>query len=209
MADTSFVGDSAATLGASLMRLRTDEDARQRAVRRAATAVVVAALHVVFILLLIQADLIPALHPKMPTEAPLLWLFLPKAPGTPKVEQRRSLKETPREAPVITSLPITLPPPTRSDAIDPGLLIGQALACGANSFEYLSRLSQARCKRVPWNYRVEADGTVVLDTHYKPPEPKPTPADIMARERYRAPVCPENVDPNAPCLAKIIPDSSR
>jgi hypothetical protein len=208
VADTSFVGESAATLGASLVHFRIDEDARQRAARRAATAVVVAALHVVFILLLIQADWIPALHPKSPTEAPLLWLLLPKAPGTPKVEQRRSLKETPREAPVIYSLPITLPP-QRSDATDPALLLGQALACGANSFEYLAPQAQARCKRVPWNYRVEADGTVVLDTHYKPPEPKPAPADIMARERYRAPVCPENVDPNAPCLAKIIPDSSR
>jgi hypothetical protein len=203
VADTSFVGESAATLGASLMRLRTDEDARQRAARRAATAVVVAALHVVFILLLIQADWIPGLRQKSPSEAPLLWLLLPKAPGTPKIEQRRSLKETPREAPVIYSLPITLPRP-QPDAVDPALAIGQALACGANSFEYLTPQAQARCKRVPWNYRVERDGTVVLDTHYKRPEPKPTPADVLAHERYTAPSCPEYVDPNAPCISGII-----
>jgi hypothetical protein len=203
VADTFFVGKSAATLAASLMRLRTDEDARLRAVRRCVAAAAVAVLHAALIFVLLQADWIPGLLTKPPTEAPLLWLLLPKAPGTPKVEQQRSLKGTPREAPVIYSLPITLPPP-RSDAIDPGLLLGQALACGANSFEYLTPQGRANCRRPPWNYTYARDGTIILNTQYKRPEPKPTPADVLAHERYTAPSCPENVDPNAPCISGII-----
>jgi hypothetical protein len=186
------------------MRLRADEDARRRAVRRCAVAAVVAALHAALIFFLIQADWIPGLRPRLPIKAPLLWLLLPKAPGTPKVEQQRSLKETPRVAPVIYSLPITLPPPPRSDAIDPALALGQALACGANSYEYLTPQGRANCRRPPWTYTYAKDGTIVLNTQYQRPEPKPTPADVLAHERYTAPSCPEYVDPNAPCISGII-----
>jgi hypothetical protein len=102
------------------------------------------------------------------------------------------------------SLPITLPP--SPNAIDPGLLLGQALACGANSFEYLTPQGRANCRRPPWNYTYARDGTIVLNTQYKPPEPKPTPAEVMQLERYTTPECPTNVDPNAPCLSKILPN---
>jgi hypothetical protein len=185
------------------MRRRTDEDARERAVQRGVAAVAVAVLHVALIFVLIQADWIPGLHPRSPAEAPLLWLLLPKAPGTPKVVQQRSQKEAGREAPRFYSLPITLPP--APNAIDPALALGQALACGANSFEYLTPQGRASCRRPPWNYTYARDGTIVLNTQYKPPEPKPTPAEVMQHEQqYTAPSCPEYVDPNAPCISGII-----
>jgi hypothetical protein len=204
VADTSFVGEPAATLAASLMRLRTDEDAHLRVVRRCVAAAAVAALHVAFIFMLIQADWIPGLNIKPPSEPPLLWLLLPKAPGVPEAvqQQQHSQKEAPRENPIFYSLPITLPP--APNAIDPALALGQALACGANSFEYLTPQRRANCRRPPWNYTYARDGTIVLNTQYKRPEPKPTPADVLAHERYTAPSCPENVDPNAPCISGII-----
>ena len=202
MADTSFVGESAATLAASLMRLRTDEEARRLALRRGAAAAAVGVLHVAFIFMLIQTELISSLHIRPHAEPPLLWLLLPRAPGAPKVMQQRSQKEAPYERPAFYSLPITLPP--SPNAIDPGLLLGQALACGANSFEYLTPEGRARCRRPPWNFTYARDGTIILDTQYRRPEPKPTPAEVLAHERYTAPSCPESVDPNAPCISGII-----
>ena len=186
------------------MRLRTDEDARNRTLRRGGAAVAVAALHILFIFVLLQMQWIPGLRVRPPTEAPLLWLLLPKAPGTPKIVPKSAQKEAPSETPpMIYSLPITLPPPPNA-ITDFGLALGRALACGANSFEYLSPQAQARCKSVPWHYKFDRYGTIVLDTQYKPPEPKPTPAEVMQLERYTAPSCPEYIDPNAPCLSRII-----
>ena len=205
MADTSFVGESATALAAFLTRLKTDEEARKRAQRRGGAAALVAVLHISVIFFLLQADWIPRVRARPPAEAPLLWLLLPKAPGVPKAiqqQQQHSQKEAPREKPIFYSLPITLPP--RPDAIDPGLLLGQALACGASSFEYLTPQGRANCRRPPWNYTYARDGTIVLNTQYKRPEPKPTPADVLAHERYTAPSCPEYVDPNAPCISSNI-----
>jgi hypothetical protein len=184
------------------MRLRTDEDARRRAMRRAVAAVAVAVLHVAFIFLLFHADWIVDLRTRPLTEPPLLWLLLPKAPGAPKVVQLRSQKEGQHERPAFFSLPITLPP--SPNAIDPGLLLGEALACGANSFEYLTPQGRSNCRRPPWNFTYARDGTIILNTQYRRPEPKPTPAEVLAHERYTAPSCPEYVDPNAPCLSRII-----
>jgi hypothetical protein len=164
----------------------------------------VAVLHILVIFLLLQADWIPVVRARPPAEAPLLWLLLPKAPGTSKPEQQRSQKPASREAVKVYTLPITLPPPSPNAITDPALALGRALACEANSFEYLTPEGRASCRRPPWNYRYDKDGMIVLDTQYKPPEPKPTNADIMARQRIEGPVCPENVDPNAPCLSSVI-----
>ena len=170
--------------------------------RRGVAAVAVAVLHAAFILFLIQADWIADLRTRPPAEPPLLWLFLPKSPGVPKAAPQRSQKEAPHERPAFFSLPITLPP--SPNAIDPGLLLGQALACGANSFEYLTPVGRLNCRRPPWNFTYTNDGTIILNTQYRRPEPKPTPAEVLAHERYTAPSCPESVDPNAPCISGII-----
>ena len=170
--------------------------------RRGGAAIAVAVLHVLFVFMLIEASWIPSLRTKPPAQVTLLWLLLPKAPGVPKAPQQRSQKEVAEPPPAHFSLPITLPP--SPDAIDLGLALGRALACGANSFEYLTPQGRASCRRIPWNYTYARDGTIILDTQYKRPEPKPTPADVLAHERYTAPSCPEYVDPNAPCISSII-----
>jgi len=61
----------------------------------------------------------------------------------------------------------------------------------ANSYEYLSPLGRANCKRPPWNFTYDQYGDIVLNTHFQrpPPEPKPSNADIMARQRIEGPAC--------------------
>ena len=205
MADTSFVGESATALAAFLTRLKTDEEARKRAQRRGGAAALVAVLHISVIFFLLQADWIPRVRARPPAEAPLLWLLLPKAPGMSKLEQQRSQKPAAREAPKVYTLPITLPPPSPNNAItDPALALGRALACEANSFEYLTPEGRANCRRIPWNYRYDKDGMIVLDTHYKPPEPKPTAADIMAHERNTADPCAIAKMSGTECIDKVI-----
>ena len=212
MADTSFVDESATALAEFLTRLRTDGEARRLARRRAIAAAAVAVLHVAFIFVLIYSEWLPGLRVKRPPEAPLLWLLLPRTPGALKIEPKRTTpKETTPEAPTFYTLPIIRLPPQPNAITDPALALGQALACGANSYEYLSPLGRANCKRPPWNFTYDQYGDIVLNTHFQrpPPEPKPSNADIMARQRIEGPACPENVDPNAPCLDKIIHGGGR
>jgi hypothetical protein len=107
-----------------------------------------------------------------------------------------------QEPPAFHSLPITLPP--RPDAIDLGLALGRALACGANSFEYLTPEGRAGCRHPPWNFTYARDGTIILDTQYKRPEPKPTPAEVLAHERYTADPCLAAKAAGTECIDKII-----
>jgi len=207
VADTSFVDESATALAEFLTRLKTDGEARRLARRRAIAAAAVAVLHVVFVLLLIYSEWLPGLRVRRPSEVPLLWLLLPRTPGALKIEPKHTTaKEATEETPTYYTRPVILPPPQPNAITDPALALGQALACGANSYEYLSPLGRANCKRQPWNFTYDQYGDIVLNTQFKrpPPEPKPSSADIMARQRIEGPQCPENVDPNAPCLDKII-----
>ena len=214
MADTSFVDESATTLAEFLTRLKTDAEARNRTRRRAGAALAVAVLHVAFVFVLIYSEWLPGLHARRPAEAPLLWLLLPQTPGVPKLEPKHTTqKESTHETTTIYTLPVLrLPPPPPSNAItDPALALGQALACGANSYEYLTPLARANCKRQPWNFAYDQYGDIVMNTRFQrpPPEPKPSNADIMARQRIEGPSCPENVDPNAPCLDRILHGGGR
>lgn len=207
MADTSFVDESATALAEFLVRLRTDAEERSRTRRRASAAAAVAVLHVLFVLVLLYSEWLPVFHTKRPSEAPLLWLLLPRTPGAEKLEVKHAAtRESTREAPTFYTAPIFLPPPQPNAITDPALALGQALACGANSYEYLTSLGRARCKRQPWTFTYDQYGDIVLNTRFQrpAPPPKPTTADIMARQRLEGPQCPANVDPNAPCLDKII-----
>ncbi|MDE1940219.1 MAG: hypothetical protein KGI68_14455 [Alphaproteobacteria bacterium] len=203
MADTSFVGESAASLVAALTRLRADEGARQRAGRRSAAIIAVIVLHVAFFYVLVLSEWLPSLHTRRAEEAPILWLLLPQAPGAPKVTQEQKQKEPSTDIYRFYTLPIT-PPPPAPNAINPALALGQALACGANSFEYLTPEGRAQCKRAPWHFKYDKDGTIILDAEPRQVvQEKPRNSDIMAHERNTAPNCPKYVDPNAPCLSAI------
>ena len=108
-------------------------------------------------------------------------------------------------APTAITLPI-IPPPVPVETLDPALALGQALACGASSFEYLSPKAQARCKHTPWHYKYDKDGYIVLDATVRPVEPEhnPTGAEAAQHIMNTEDPCPANVDPNAPCLYRVI-----
>lgn len=99
------------------------------------------------------------------------------------------------QAPQIVTAPITLPPvvpapPTTREILES---IGQALACGAGSYETLPALDRARCLHRPWRGKRLANGTEVMDM---PPKPAPTDAlhltggDVLRRQRQTADPCP-------------------
>ncbi|MDE2110269.1 MAG: hypothetical protein KGJ79_03930 [Alphaproteobacteria bacterium] len=203
MADTSFVGESAATLAAILARLKADEGARKRTWWRGAAIIAVIVLHVAFFYVLVLSEWHPSLQAMRAEEAPILWLLLPRAPGAPQITQERKREQPSSDIYKFYTLPIT-PPPPAPNAINPALALGQALACGASSFEYLTPEGRAQCKRVPWHFSFDKDGTIVLDAVPRQVvQEKPRNSDIMAHERNTAPDCPKYVDPNAPCLSAI------
>ncbi len=187
------------------MRPAVDEDARKRAARRAGAAAAAAVFHVLFVILLIESEWFPGLQGRRPAEPPILWLLLPKTAGTPNKLLPHAQKGPEQEVPRFYSLPITLPPPV--NAIDPALALGRALACGANSFEYLTPQGRAQCTLVPWHYKFDRYGTIVLDTQYKPPvpkEPKISGAEALARERNTADPCLAAKSAGTECVDKII-----
>lgn len=207
MADTSFVGESATMLADFQARLRVEEMARKRAIRRTLAGAAVAAVHVAFIVLLIASEWIPVPMEKVVIQ-PLTWLTLQQQAAA---RQDKPIKPRKSEQggyinPEI--VPKFVPPKQEEEnnAIDLGYALGRSLACGANSYEWLNSKMRSECKHRPWQFVYDRTGNIVLDAAPRVPqqEEKPRPSDIQAHERNTAPLCPQNVDPNAPCLAAII-----
>lgn len=207
MADTSFVGESAAMLAELHARLRVEEEQRKKTMRLVAAGVAVAVLHALFVVLLIAAQWIPVEVTNIRKVEPLQWIVLPQIGQVPKVTPVKPRK--PEDTGVVnpTIVPKFLRPhEEENNAItDFGLAIGRSLACGANMYEYLNSKMRSECLHKPWQFVYDRYGNIVLDaTPRVPREEKPRPSDIQAHERNTAPRCPQNVDPNAPCLADII-----
>ncbi len=114
----------------------------------------------------------------------------------------------------VSAKPLTIMPPKppiieqeRPESAPPGDVlnsIGQALACGANSFEYLTPQQQARCLRQPWHGVIMPNGTIVLDAPNHSAVPGPldmTGADSLRHQAQTAPNCPMML--NTPCLADM------
>lgn len=207
VADTSFVGESAAMLAELEARLLVERETRQKVARRVAASAAVAVLHVLFVLLLIAAQWMPIPIERNQKIEPLTWLVLPQLARTPKVipVKPRKTEETGTVNPYVVPR-ILRPKEEENNAItDLGLALGRSLACGANSYEYLNSKMRNECKHKPWQFVYDRYGNIVLDAVPRiPQEDKPRPSDIQAHERNTAPRCPQNVDPNAPCLADII-----
>lgn len=207
MADTSFVGESAAMLAELQARLRVEDEKRKKATRRVLAGAAVAVLHVLFVFLLIAAQWIPIPIDKIRKIEPLTWIVLPQLARAPKVipEKPRKTDEIGASNPFIVPR-ILRPKEEENNAItDLGLALGRSLACGANSYEYLNSKMRSECKHRPWQFVYDRYGNIVLDAVPRiPQEEKPRPSDIQAHERNTAPRCPQNIDPNAPCLADII-----
>ena len=185
-------------------RLKAEDDRRRRNVRRAAASVAVAVLHVIFLLVLIASEWVPTTHSKQQV-IPLSWVLLPPEPAkVPRITPVTPNKKAPAWASPSFILPRIIRPPEQNNQIDLGLALGRSLACGANSFEYLTSQQRAACLRQPWHFVYDRYGDIVLDANPRVVEqPKPRPSDIQAHERNTAPSCPKYIDPNAPCLSDI------
>jgi hypothetical protein len=186
-------------------RLQVEGEARKRAVRRVRAGVAVALIHVLFVYVLIKSQWLPVALPKPAEIKPLMWVILTQPAPAPKVIVAKPKKG--EESGAITTFvpPRKLTPEEENNAINPGLAIGRALACGANSFEWLNPKQRAACLNKPWQFVYDRYGNIVLDAHERPvEEERLRPSDIQAQERNTAPACPQNVDPNAPCLSSVI-----
>jgi hypothetical protein len=110
--------------------------------------------------------------------------------------------------------PLTVIPPKppvleqqQPPAAQPGDIlnaIGQALACGASNFEYLTPRQQARCLHQPWQGLQLPNGTIVLAAPPRLDAPGPlqlTGAEALQHQSQTAPNCPIML--NTPCLADM------
>ncbi len=187
-------------------RLQVEDEARKKAVQRLAASAAVVVFHALFILMLIAADRIPLPLEDIRKIQPLTWINLLRPAQAPKVIPVKPRKPEERGSLNPYVVPrLIRPPEEENNAIDLGLALGRSLACGANSYEYLNSKMRAECLHKPWQFVYDRYGNIVLDARPRVPrEEKPRPSDIQAHERNTAPRCPQNVDPNAPCLADII-----
>lgn len=207
MTECYFVDSTDLTLAVVLERLKREEAEKKRRWRRLAVAGLVALGHSLIIGWMIYAKLSQLPPSKPPPETELLWLLKPPVvvkPGPNSTDQREEMIRQAYKA-------VQLLPPVdrdRTNAItvddDVSMALGRSLACGAGSFEYLTPEGQRRCLRKPWGFTYDRYGYVILDTGRLPAREKPRPSDVLARQRNTAPECPNNVDPNAPCLGRII-----
>jgi hypothetical protein len=99
--------------------------------------------------------------------------------------------------PVIAIVP---PAPTAGDLLG---AVGQFLACGASSFEYLNPAQQARCPRQPWQGLQLPNGTIVLNPLPRPlletnAQPSFSGAEGLTRQMQTNSGCPIML--NTPCL---------
>jgi hypothetical protein len=186
-------------------RLRVEDEAQKRATRRVLAGAAVAVLHVFFVLVLLASQWVPVALPKPEEIEPLTWVVLMQPAKAPKVTP--VLPKKGEESGAITTVipPRVIEQQEENNAIDLGLAIGRSLACGANSYEYLNSKRRAECLHRPWQFVYDRYGNIVLDARERPvEEERLRPSDIQAQERNTAPTCPQNVDPNAPCLSSII-----
>jgi hypothetical protein len=207
VADTSLVGESATLLADLQARLRLAEEARRRNLRRLYAGIAVAVVHILIVVLLVFSEWVPLPVPKAKLIEPLQWITLPamRSPDAKPIK--------PKSPDVGTVDPNRLPrilkprQEEESNAItDFGLALGRSLACGANSYEWLNSKMRAECRHKPWDFVYDRYGNIVLNARPRdlPDQERLRPSDVQAHERNTAPVCPTNIDPNAPCLSSII-----
>lgn len=207
MAETIFLDKSALASSGILERLEKKRKAKKHRLFRLTVATGVTLAHIAVVILLVRTTLIAITREKPPVETQLLWLLLPPAPNSPGTQSERQAADMVKQAyKAVQLLPLVQSKEVRPNAItiDPGLALGQAMACGAGKFEYLTRDGQAHCISKPWKYTFDQYGYIILDTspqEKKKKEEKLRPSDVMAHQRYSAPVC---LVPNAPCAERII-----
>jgi len=205
VADSSLVGKLAteAPMGASEVVLRF--------VRGRGPAILAAVLiQILFIWLLILAEFIPLDFGGRPRIEKMSWIVLNDTAQAPRVQPTKQNKEQSDTAVNPILVPKILKPKVEEEnnaITDYALGLGRSLACGANSFEYLNSKMRTECRHKPWQFVYDHYGNIVLDPQGRSQEVREEtlrPSDVQAHERNTAPRCPQNVDPNAPCIADII-----
>jgi hypothetical protein len=205
--DTFPIDGPGAALADILERQRKRDAAAKRTWRHHSVAVGVTIVHVLIVALLIQTRIVTFSREKPVKDQPLLWLLLPRASQAPQDVNQQREADLVRQAYKAVQLLPQIEQPVRPGAItvDPGLALGQALACGAGSYEYLTPEGRRRCNDTPWHFRYDRYGYIILDARGQPAvAEKPRPSDVMAHERNTQSVCPKNIDPNAPCLGRVV-----
>jgi hypothetical protein len=83
--------------------------------------------------------------------------------------------------------------------------VGNYLACGASSFEYLNRAQQADCTHVPWQAVELPNGSLVLNAVPKlliqETAGPPTGAQALRQQMQTGSGCPVMV--NTPCMSDL------
>lgn len=204
MADDSFVSESAAFLAELQSRLHKDDEARQKAARRGAAAMAVALLHVLFLVVLLRSIWVPA-PVKLHEQRPLTWVLLTQPAKAPRVVPINPKKKTENGAVSTFVQPRFIRPPEENNAIDLGLALGRSLACGANSFEYLTSRQREACLHQPWHFVYDRYGNIVLDAQPRVvEEEKPRPSDLQARQRNTADPCAIAKMSHTECIDRVI-----
>lgn len=209
MTENYFVDQSDLTLAIIIERLKREEAEKQRRWRRVAVAGFVLLCHVLVVGVMLRAKLTNAVHEPPPHRTELVWLLKPQGTmmtkGDREIDRRREtmIRQAYKAMETLPQIFLERPNAITLDE-DPGLALGRALACGAGSFEYLTPDGQRRCYRKPWGFTYDRYGYIILAGPHMPKPEKERPSEVLARQRNNAPVCPNNVDPNAPCLDRII-----
>jgi hypothetical protein len=133
----------------------------------------------------------------------------------PPVEMIKPEVQNPKEPDVSTA--ITLPPiikkapevpPEAAGPAKPGDVlksVGEAIACGASHFEYLTDEQRAKCKHEPWIPRKLPNGNIVMELPPKPPDQPElhmSGADFQRHEMVAPRGCP--ILQQTPCIDDVI-----
>jgi hypothetical protein len=196
-------------------------ESRRRVWSRGVSGILVGLVHLVFLAMLTFSVSMSAFH--RPTVLETI-LMLPTLDGrtAPEVRmlQPKALTEAPPE---IITAPITLPkpiiPPETAQKPQSGDVlraVGEALSCGAGSFENLTQPERSRCRHEPWRGGRTATGNLVLVPASQLPrlaEPVPqsefhlSGAEAQRHDIEVAPTgCPVML--NIPCLNNIPHDNN-
>jgi hypothetical protein len=196
----------------SRARLRSSEERRRLVIRDTIAWAIVALIHIVAL-----SSLVISLRQNyerlgrrngVETVLDLTLLHRNNAPPLaviqPDVQDQKDkdlsakpLTVIPPTPPMIAILP---PPPSVGDLLG---AVGQFLACGASSFEYLNPAQQARCPRQPWQGLQLPNGTIVLNPLPRQlletgTQPSFTGAEALTRQMRQNSGCPIML--NGPCL---------
>lgn len=166
----------------------------------------VALVHLLLVTLFVMSEFVPQDRERRPTMIETMFL-LSMLPSEDAPQIKVIKPEVPSAtAPIFTTAPVIVQrpePPMIKPETPADILrsIGEALACGANSYEELTPVARSHCVHEPWIPREAADGTIVLEGPARPVvqgELHLSGAEQMRHDMQTGPNCPILV--NTPCL---------